>query len=162
MSEKTFNECKNILRPVKKALKNIDIRETNLSEKDHLEKIKKHLLEIGDKINDHLTLYSDPEKIKLWRNYLWVFVSKFTSSWNWEKIKNLYKKFANTRDEELYKPVDYKNYSNANSSSNSAHYSGGNSSSSSSHYNNSKYFSSNNSNKYDNKKSSYDSWKSDK
>lgn len=86
---------------MKNALKNIDPKES-LNEREHIDKIKRHILEIGDKINDHLTAYSDPEKIKEWRNYLWVFVSKFTSSWSWERIRNLYKKFANSRDDELY------------------------------------------------------------
>ncbi len=99
MDERTFNECRNLLRPVKKALKNIDIKEANISEKDHLEKVKRHLLEIGDKINDHLSIYTDPDKIKEWRNYLWYFVSKFTTM-NFERLKNLYRKFASTRDQD--------------------------------------------------------------
>jgi hypothetical protein len=103
LDEKTFAECKDILRPVKKALKNIYIIEDTSKEKDHLELIQRYLLEIGDKINDYLTMYSDPEKINKWRNYLWVFVSKFTSSWTYERIKNLYKKFAKSRDEEIIK-----------------------------------------------------------
>lgn len=100
LSEKIFNECKSILRPVKNALKNID-PPGGLSEREHIERIKRHILEIGDKINDHLTAYSDPEKIKEWRNYLWVFVAKFTSTWSWQRIKDLYKKFAMSRDDEL-------------------------------------------------------------
>lgn len=84
---------------MKHALKNIDPQQS-MNEREHIEKIKRHILEIGDKINDHLTAYSDPEKIKEWRNYLWVFVSKFTSTWSWQRIKDLYKKFALLRDDE--------------------------------------------------------------
>lgn len=92
---------------VKNALKNID-PPNSLSERERIDRIKRHILEIGDKINDHLTAYSDPERIKEWRNYLWVFVAKFTSTWSWERIKDLYKKFAVSRDHELFdgnKPV---------------------------------------------------------
>jgi hypothetical protein len=116
LSDRIFNECKNIMRPVKRALKNIDIKESSLSEKDPLERIKKHLLEIGDVINDYLSTYSDPDKIKEWRSYLWIFVSKFTT-WNSERLKNLYKKFANSREEEeLNKSENYKNNYNDNKS----------------------------------------------
>lgn len=121
LSEKIFEECKNILRPVKKALKNIDMPKEggNLNERDHIERIKPNILEIGDTINDHLTMYSDPDKIKLWRNYLWVFVAKFTSNWSWERIKNLYKKFSESRDDPLYKPLDFKSNPNNNNNNNS-------------------------------------------
>lgn len=85
---------------MKNALKNID-PQGSMNEREHIQKIKNHILEIGDKINDHLTAYSDPEKIKEWRNYLWVFVAKFTSTWSWQRIKDLYKKFAMSRDDEL-------------------------------------------------------------
>ena len=99
LNEKTFNECKNILKPVKKALKNIDkIKEMGVSEKDNTEKVKS-LLEIGDLINDHLGAFNDPKKINEWRNFLWIFVAKFTT-WDFERLKNLYKRFASNRDEE--------------------------------------------------------------
>jgi hypothetical protein len=94
LNEKIFNECKNILRPVKKALKNLDVKE----DKDHVEKMRLYLLEIGDTINEYLSSFSDPEKIKEWRNFLWTFVAKFTT-WDSERLKNVYRKFANTRDE---------------------------------------------------------------
>ena len=100
MDEKVFNECKDLMRPVRKALKNIDVKGSNISEKDQIEKIKKHLLEIGDKISDCLIKYSDPDKIKLWRNYLWIFVSKFTT-WSAERLKNVYKKLSKSRNAKL-------------------------------------------------------------
>lgn len=102
LDEKTFEECKNILRPVKRALKDINIIESSnaLTDKTHLDQVRRLVLDIGDKINDHLASYSDLEKINKWRNYLWAFVAKFTTSWNFERIKNLYKKFAKHRDDE--------------------------------------------------------------
>ena len=85
---------------MKKALKNIDkIKDASVSEKDNAEKIKS-LLEIGDLINDHLGTFNDPKKINEWRNFLWIFVAKFTP-WDSERLKNLYKRFASTRDEEV-------------------------------------------------------------
>lgn len=88
------------MRPVRRALKNIDVKGSSISEKDQIDRIKKHLLEIGDKISDSLTKYSDPDKIKEWRNYLWIFVSKFTT-WSSERLKNVYKKLSKSRDTKL-------------------------------------------------------------
>ena len=119
LNDKTFNECVSIMKPVKKALKRIDIKEACITEKEHLAKIKRYLLEIGDTINDHLTTYSDPEKIKEWRTFLWIFVSKFTS-WDSERLKNLFKKFDSSRDEEQHQfnqqPSGTSNRSQNNSS----------------------------------------------
>ena len=108
LDERTFSECKNLLRPVKHALKNIDVKldasrsshASLASDKEHLERLRRHLLEIGDKINDNLSRYTDPDKISEWRNYLWIFVSKFTSTINYKRLKSLYRKFANSRDED--------------------------------------------------------------
>ena len=100
LEESVFIECKDLMRPVRKALKNIDVKGSNIPEKDQVEKIKKHLLEIGDKINDCLSRYSDPDKIKQWRNYLWIFVSKFTT-WSAERLKTVYKKLSKTRDAKI-------------------------------------------------------------
>jgi len=122
LNDKIFNECKSILKPVKKALKNIDkIKESGVSEKDNSEKIKS-LLEIGDLINDHLGAFNDPKKITEWRNFLWIFVAKFTP-WDSERLKNLYKRFANSRDEESeeqqQKSTQYSSNKSLNSNSSS-------------------------------------------
>lgn len=119
LSDKIFEECKNILRPVKRALKILN----QLDSVKDIEDIKRYLLEIGDIINDYLTKYSDPEKINLWRNYLWSFVSKFTIKWNWEKLKNLYKKFSNSRDHDLYTQAQLNATNLNNPSSSSSSYS---------------------------------------
>ncbi|XP_070132816.1 chromodomain-helicase-DNA-binding protein 1 isoform X1 [Drosophila bipectinata] len=72
-----FNECKEKMRPVKKALKALDQPDLNLSEQDQMQHTKDCLLQIGRQIDVCLQPYSDSEK-KEWRSNLWYFVSKFT------------------------------------------------------------------------------------
>ena len=88
------------MRPVKHALKNIDVKETGINDEHEMDKIKRHLLEIGDRINECLSRYSDPDLIKDWRTNLWIFVSKFTT-WTPDRLKNVFKKLAKTRDDRL-------------------------------------------------------------
>jgi len=88
------------MRPVKRALKNIDVKETGISDEHEMDKIKRHLLEIGDRINECVSRYSDPELIKEWRTNLWIFVSKFTT-WTPDRLKNVFKKLAKSRDDRL-------------------------------------------------------------
>lgn len=62
-----FNECKEKMRPVKKALKALDNPDPTLSEGDQVNHTRICLLQIGEQINVCLREYSDPEKIKEWR-----------------------------------------------------------------------------------------------
>lgn len=64
-----FNECKEIMRPVKKALKALDSPDQTLSEAEQVNHTRLCLLQIGEQINTCLNQYSDPEKIKEWRRY---------------------------------------------------------------------------------------------
>ena len=152
LEESVFIECKDLMRPVRKALKNIDVKGSNISEKDQVEKIKKHLLEIGDRINECLSRYSDPDRIKQWRNYLWIFVSKFTT-WSAERLKTVYKKLSKSRDAKVnttaVKSQDdrdsYKPIQNSNARSNIKN----------------EIYSNNSNNTYSNKNIP-DSWKKDK
>lgn len=58
------------MRAVKKALKQLDKPDPNLSEKDQLAHTRRCLLKIGDRITECLAEYHDPEKIKEWRGYV--------------------------------------------------------------------------------------------
>lgn len=62
-----FNECKEKMRPVKKALKALDNPDPNLSESEQVKHTRLCLIQIGEQINTCLAQYSDPEKIKEWR-----------------------------------------------------------------------------------------------
>jgi chromodomain-helicase-DNA-binding protein 1 len=158
LDEKTFNECKNLMRPVKKALKNIDVKDGKI-EKEDFERVKRHLLEIGDKINDHLTKYSDANKIKEWRNNLWIFVSKFTTM-SYDRLKQLYIKFASTRDqEEINKQMTSSISSGGNSGNNN---SSNRYNSATSHNNSSSYNKYNNNNEHKQRSSNSDFWKNEK
>ncbi|ALC38337.1 Chd1, partial [Drosophila busckii] len=72
-----FNECKEKMRPVKKALKALDQPDLSLSDQDQLQHTRDCLLQIGKQIDVCLQPYGDLEK-KEWRSNLWYFVSKFT------------------------------------------------------------------------------------
>ncbi|KAG5873587.1 hypothetical protein JTB14_032888 [Gonioctena quinquepunctata] len=86
-----FNECKEKMRPVKKALKALDNPDQSLSETEQVQHTRDCLLQIGEQINTCLNQFSDLEKIKEWRSNLWYFVSKFTE-YDAKKLYKLYKK----------------------------------------------------------------------
>lgn len=62
-----FDECKEKMRPVKKALKALDNPDQTLSEPDQVNHTRQCLLQIGDQINHCLAEYKDPERVKEWR-----------------------------------------------------------------------------------------------
>ncbi|XP_030756213.1 chromodomain-helicase-DNA-binding protein 1 [Sitophilus oryzae] len=86
-----FNECKEKMRPVKKALKALDNPDQTMSEAEQVQHTRECLIQIGEQISSCLNQYSDPEKIKEWRSNLWYFVSKFTE-YDAKKLYQLYKK----------------------------------------------------------------------
>ncbi|XP_043686064.1 chromodomain-helicase-DNA-binding protein 1 isoform X2 [Vespula pensylvanica] len=85
-----FNECKEKMRPVKKALKALDRPDQSLSEAEQVAHTRHCLVQIGNQINTCLAEYKDPEQIKEWRSNLWYFVSKFTE-FDAKKLYKLYK-----------------------------------------------------------------------
>ncbi|XP_038114415.1 chromodomain-helicase-DNA-binding protein 1 isoform X1 [Culex quinquefasciatus] len=85
-----FNECKEKMRPVKKALKTLDNPDQTLPPQEQVNQTRACLLAIGNQINQCLTAFKDPEKIKEWRSNLWYFVSKFTE-FDAKKLFKLYK-----------------------------------------------------------------------
>lgn len=60
-------QCKERMRPVKKALKQLDKPDKGLNVQEQLEHTRNCLLKIGDRIAECLKAYSDQEHIKLWR-----------------------------------------------------------------------------------------------
>lgn len=60
-------QCKEMMRPVKRALKRLDRPEEGLNEREQLNHTRTCLLKIGDRINECLVEFNDPEKIKEWR-----------------------------------------------------------------------------------------------
>jgi hypothetical protein len=87
---KTFEQCKEKMRPVKKALKQLDNPDSQLSKAEQNEQIESCLLKIGRRIGECLNDISDPDMSKEWRNNLWTFVSKFTE-YNPKKLYRFYK-----------------------------------------------------------------------
>ncbi len=63
-------QCKERMRPVKKALKQLDKPDEGLSVQEQLQHTRTCLLKIGDRITECLKLYSDPDHVKTWRRYL--------------------------------------------------------------------------------------------
>uniref|UniRef100_A0A672GXP1 Uncharacterized protein n=1 Tax=Salarias fasciatus TaxID=181472 RepID=A0A672GXP1_SALFA len=120
LDQETFSICKERMRPVKKALKQLDKPDEGLSDQEQLQHTRTCLLKIGDRITECLKSYSDPEHVKIWRRNLWIFVSKFTE-FGARKLHKLYKMAQKKRshEEEVSStPLDRKyNYpSNSNSS----------------------------------------------
>lgn len=67
LDQKTFSICKERMRPVKAALKQLDRPERGLSEREQLEHTRQCLIKIGDHITECLKEYTNPEQIKQWR-----------------------------------------------------------------------------------------------
>ncbi|MGH0179343.1 UNVERIFIED_CONTAM: hypothetical protein FKN15_010392 [Acipenser sinensis] len=67
LDQKTFSVCKERMRPVKAALKQLDRPEKGLSEREQLEHTRQCLIKIGDHITECLKEYTNPELIKQWR-----------------------------------------------------------------------------------------------
>ena len=60
-------QCKERMRPVKAALKQLDRPEKGLSEREQLEHTRQCLIKIGDHITECLKEFSNPELVKQWR-----------------------------------------------------------------------------------------------
>ncbi|KAG8575183.1 hypothetical protein GDO81_009465 [Engystomops pustulosus] len=99
LDQETFSICKERMRPVKKALKQLDKPDKGLTTQEQLEHTRTCLLKIGDRISECLKSYSDQDHIKLWRRNLWIFVSKFTE-FDARKLHKLYKMAHKKRSQE--------------------------------------------------------------
>jgi hypothetical protein len=97
MSDEDFQTCKERLRPIKNAIRNLGKRKDDISEKQQLELTEKCLLKIGDHINKSISEHqSKTEVLKEWRGKLWRFVAQFTI-WEAEMLFSLYKKAVKKR-----------------------------------------------------------------
>ncbi|XP_050681248.1 chromodomain-helicase-DNA-binding protein 1 isoform X2 [Leptidea sinapis] len=85
-----FEECKEKMRPVKKALRALDNPDQTLSETEQVSRTRACLSQIGSQIDICLEAYPDPEKKVEWRSNLWYFVSKFTN-FDAKQLYRLYK-----------------------------------------------------------------------
>ncbi|XP_066558084.1 chromodomain-helicase-DNA-binding protein 2 isoform X2 [Amia ocellicauda] len=99
LDQETFSVCKERMRPVKKALKQLDKPDEGLSVQEQLQHTRTCLLKIGDRITECLKAYSDPDHVKTWRRNLWIFVSKFTE-FDARKLHKLYKMAQKKRSQE--------------------------------------------------------------
>ncbi|KAM6301549.1 chromodomain-helicase-DNA-binding protein 2-like [Podargus strigoides] len=107
LDQETFSVCKERMRPVKKALKQLDKPGKGLTVQEQREHTRNCLLKIGDHISECLKAYTDQDQIKLWRRNLWIFVSKFTE-FDARKLHKLYKmaRKKRSREEEEQKKED--------------------------------------------------------
>ncbi|KAM9807819.1 chromodomain-helicase-DNA-binding protein 2 [Neosynchiropus ocellatus] len=99
LDQETFGICKERMRPVKTALKQLDKPDEGLSDQEQLQHTRTCLLKIGDRITECLKAYNDPEHVKIWRRNLWIFVSKFTE-FGAKKLHKLYKLALKKRSHE--------------------------------------------------------------
>uniref|UniRef100_A0A8C9TW20 Chromodomain helicase DNA binding protein 2 n=1 Tax=Scleropages formosus TaxID=113540 RepID=A0A8C9TW20_SCLFO len=99
LDQETFSICKERMRPVKKALKQLDKPDEGLSVQEQLQHTRSCLLKIGDRITECLKAYNDAEHAMAWRRNLWIFVSKFTE-FGAKKLYKLYKMAQKKRSQE--------------------------------------------------------------
>lgn len=84
-------QCKEKMRPVKKALKSLDKPDMSLSEEERVARARRYLCQIGNHINVCLAEYKTSEQVSEWKTNLWYFASKFTNF----RPKKLYKMYKN-------------------------------------------------------------------
>ncbi|XP_078487600.1 chromodomain-helicase-DNA-binding protein 1 [Ciona intestinalis] len=105
LSAETFRECKERLRPVKRALKQLNRpppAPEGSEEQIRVDHTLRCLLQIGDRVIECLRELHDPERIKKLRRNLWIFVSKFTE-YNAEKLHKLYRVAIKKREHDKKK-----------------------------------------------------------
>ena len=93
LDPETFRDCKEKLRPVKKALKQLDrppATSDGNQEQVKNDHVRRCLLQIGDRVAECLQEFGERERIKDLKRNLWIFVSKFTE-FNPEKLQKFYK-----------------------------------------------------------------------
>ncbi|XP_041975672.1 chromodomain-helicase-DNA-binding protein 1 isoform X1 [Aricia agestis] len=112
-----FEECKEKMRPVKKALRALDNPDQALSESEQVTRTRACLSQIGNQIDICLEAYPDPEKKVEWRSNLWYFVSKFTN-FDAKQLYRLYKYGLKKTKEPKSKNVKHKENVKANSKNN--------------------------------------------
>ncbi|UYV68282.1 CHD1 [Cordylochernes scorpioides] len=84
-------QCKEKMRPMKKALKELDNPDPSLTNDDQVKIARQCLIKIGDHINECLKEYqNDPNLVQEWRCHLWIFVSWFTE-FDAKKLYKLYR-----------------------------------------------------------------------
>lgn len=84
-------QCKEMMRPVKRALKRLDNPDEGMSDKEQLVHTRQCLLKIGDRINECMGHYNDPEVIKQWRR--WGNVGDVSQAYSTKIIANVSAKF---------------------------------------------------------------------
>lgn len=84
-------QCKEKMRPVKKALKALDTPDMSLCQEERVARARRCLFQIGNHINTCLAEYKTPEQVSEWKSNLWYFASKFTNF----KPKKLYRMYKN-------------------------------------------------------------------
>lgn len=86
-----WDECKEKMRPMKKALKTLDNPNESLNQEEQIQHTRRCLVQIGDHIERCLESLKDPDSVREWKSLLWQFVSKFTE-YDARKLHKLYKK----------------------------------------------------------------------
>lgn len=93
-----WDECKEKMRPMKRALKTLDNPNESLTQEEQIQQTRRCLIQIGDHIERCLENIKDPESMKEWKSLLWQFVSKFTE-YDSKKLHKLYKKNKKIQEE---------------------------------------------------------------
>lgn len=105
LSPSVFAQCKERMRPVKKALKQLDNPNKEATKEENEAKIRKCLLKIGERVTECLNEIEDLDRRKEWRNNLWTFVSKFTE-FDPKKLYKIYKHTVKKQNKEQSREAD--------------------------------------------------------
>lgn len=93
-----WDECKEKMRPMKKALKTLDNPNESLTQEEQIMHTRRCLVQIGDHIERCLETIKDEDAGREWKSLLWQFVSKFTE-YDARKLHKLYKKNKKIKQE---------------------------------------------------------------
>ncbi|KAK1158207.1 hypothetical protein AOXY_G23049 [Acipenser oxyrinchus oxyrinchus] len=85
----TFSICKESMRPVKKALKQLELLK-DLPLEQQVRSARTQVLTIGEHVSTCLAEYSTAQEARYWKRYLWKFASIF-SEHNARTLRRLYK-----------------------------------------------------------------------
>lgn len=108
-----FQQCKEKMRPVKKALKLLGSLDPDNANTPRQE--TECLLKIGARIQECIKPYSDETRNKEWRNHLWTFVAKFTE-YSPRRIYKMYKNALKGTSSHSTSHHEYRHSSHASSS----------------------------------------------
>lgn len=99
LDKNVFLECKEKMRPMKRELIQLEKIDFRRSIEEDSPELRICLISIGGRIAECLREYHSDERLtKMWRNYLWTFVARFTE-FEPKRLYRIYKKILTNRNQ---------------------------------------------------------------